>query len=422
MAVAAEKKTPKLKIHRRILPNGTILLAARNRAAPTLAVVASVEVGRMVEKRGEEGYAHLVGAALAEGTERYDGDALAVTVEGAGGHLSTSSQGAAVQFAASDLPLAVRVLAEVVQRPSFPDAAVERIKALTAAEIQSERDDAQTVASYAFRAKVYGSYPLGRPPKGTLESVAKATPDKLRAFHARWYTPGRTIVTGVGDVEPKRMLDSLERAFRPWKASEHPDPEVVEPELPAKAVREHLEYDREQIQVYLGHLGIDRFDPDYYKLVVMDHILGSGPGFTSRIQKKLRDEKGLCYSVGAGMTNSAGLHRGLFTAYIGTSPGKEDGAIRGFLAEIRRIRETLPTRRELDDVKAYLTGSYVWALERNAKLAQFLIRCERYRLGDDYIARYPSLIRSVTAKDVRDAAAAHLFPNRTTCITLGRRG
>jgi len=176
---------------------------------------------------------------------------------------------------------------------------------------------------------------------------------------------------------------------------------------------------REQVHIYLGHLGIRRTHPDFYVLSVMDHVLGTGPGFTSRCSRKLRDELGLCYAVSAGITPSAGEEPGTFTAYIGTSPEHRQKAVDGFLAEIRRIRTEPVSAQELQDVKDYLTGSFVFALERNSNLAAYAIRARRFALGFDFLQRYPDIVRSITAEQVREAAERHLHPDRLAVISAG---
>jgi len=152
---------------------------------------------------------------------------------------------------------------------------------------------------------------------------------------------------------------------------------------------------------------------------VMDHILGSGPGFTSRISKRLRDEMGLCYSVHAGITGSAGVEPGCFTAYIGTSAEHRDRAVEGFFEEIERMRSDPPSEAELRDVQDYLTGSFAFALERNTNLVGYAVRACRFDLGFDYIDKYPDLIRSVTREDVRRVAHEHLDPGRVLVVSAG---
>jgi zinc protease len=160
-------------------------------------------------------------------------------------------------------------------------------------------------------------------------------------------------------------------------------------------------------------------DPDFYKLSVMDHILGSGPGFTSRCSRRLRDEMGLCYAVSAGISASADEEPGTFTAYIGASAANRQKAIDGFLEEIRRIRSEAPSEAELQDVKDYLTGSYVFGLERNSNLAGYAIRARKFGLGYDFVERYPDIVRSITVDDVREAAERHLHPDNLTIVSAG---
>ncbi len=424
MAKTKMKKTSyssslRLKIHRRKLPNGLVLLAVRNTTAPTLAISCSLLVGRMEEPLGKAGISYLVGESLDEGTEKWTGDELAALVEGYGGSLVTTGSGAAIRMAAEDASLAVKILADVILRPTLPKDGIRRMRDLALAEIQSERDEPRTVASMAFQHLVYGEHPYGRPSKGSLESMSSLTTSQCRSFHKKWYIPSRAILAASGDMDPETLLDLLEKAFGSWKNKNPKAPEVEEPKELDRPIREALHYPSNQVHVFLGHLGIKRVDPDFYKLLVMDHVLGTGPGFTSRISRKLRDEQGLAYAVGASITRSAGSERGMFSAYIGTSPGQEKQAIDGFLKEIKAIRREAPSRKEMADVKAYLTGSFVWALERNANLARFLIRTERFQLGEDYVQRYPELIKAVTAKDVRQVAEEHLHPDRAVLLRLG---
>lgn len=410
-----------LVVHRRILPNGLTILATRNRAAPTIAVTCQVEVGRLNENPEQAGIASLLGDCLDEGTEKHTGDELAELVEGLGGSLRCGGSGASVRFAAEDAKVAIDVLAEVVRRPTFPNVEVKRAKSLVLADIEADEDNPTTVAYQRYRELCYGSHPYARDSKGTRATASALTSAKLRAFHKKWFTPNNSRIAAVGDLDPEAMLDMVSKTFSSWRGTSQAIEAPTMPALPARPRSEHIDFDREQAHVYLGHLGIKRDDADYYKLVVMDHILGSGPGFTSRIARKLRDEQGLCYSVFAGISGSADRERGLFTAYIGTSPGQEERAIDGFLAEMRAIRESLPSEEELADVKAYLTGSFVWALERNSNLASFLLRSERFALGDDFVARYPSIIEGVTREDVRDVAQRHMHPDQYNLVTIGRR-
>src|SRR5207237_3272371 len=110
----------------------------------------------------------------------------------------------------------------------------------------------------------------------------------------------------------------------------------------------------QQLNIYLGHLGVSRTNSDYYTLQVLDTILGGGAGFTARIPQRLRDELGLAYTTFASITATAGLDPGRFIAFIGTSPKNMKLAIDGLLNEIRRMIEEPVTLQELQDAKDYL--------------------------------------------------------------------
>ena len=408
----------RLDISERTLEGGLTLLAVRNPGVQTFACVVSLDTRVSDDPVGMPGVANMVGECLDEGTSRYDALELASAAESLGAMLEGNYRGGMIMCPAPSQKKATELLREMVLEPSFPGREVRRVQSEVLTEMQAELDDPRTVAAQRFRRRIYGDHVLGRSMQGTLESVAAVKPKHLRDYHRQWFRPRGGYVAVSGPFEPEQMLDQLERAFRGLRGSapEHAAHPAVE--LGA-ASEEHIAMPREQVHVFLGHLGVRRSDPDFYKLSVMDHILGSGPGFTSRCSRRLRDEMGLCYSVSAGISSSAGEEPGTFTAYIGTSAENRQKAIDGFLEEIRRIRTEAPSESELQDVKDYLTGSYVFALERNSNLASYAIRARRFGLGYDFVERYPDLVRAISVDDVREAAERHLHPDNLTVVSAG---
>lgn len=408
-----------LAIAERVLPSGLTLLAVRNPGVQTFACGVSLDVRPGDEPDGQSGLAHLMGECLDEGTARRSAQQLAQAVEAIGGALECSTRGGTVQCPASEARRAAQILHEVVTAPAFANQEVARVRAEMLTELKADEDDPRTVAARRFRKEVYGRHPLARNPQGTRTTVARLRPADLRAFHRRWFTPAGGYIAAAGPDEPERMLDLLQRTFGGLRGKAPAHPESPEPSLPRRAVDVHLPMAREQVHVFLGHVGIRRTHPDFYALSVMDHVLGTGPGFTSRCARKLRDEQGLCYSVSAGITASAGEEPGSFTAYIGTSPEHRQKAVAGFRQEIDRIRREPPTPAEVADVQAYLTGSFVFGLERNGNLAAYAIRARRFDLGFDFLHRYPDLIRAVTPEQVREVAERHLHPDRMVTVSAG---
>jgi zinc protease len=409
----------RLSVAERELDSGLTLMAVHNPGVQTFACAVSLDIRAGDEPAGLPGLANLVGECLDEGTKSYDALELAAAAECIGAVMEGNHRGGVIMCPAVEQKAAVALLQELVLEPQFPGREVRRVQAEILTEIRADDDDPRAVASRRFRKEVYGEHPLGRPSQGTLKGVAKLKPKDLRKFHDDWFRPAGGLVAAAGPEDPERTLDRLEKAFRGFKgkAPKHPSPPDVD--LPATGRDAHLPMAREQVHVFLGHLGIRRTHPDFYALSVMDHVLGTGPGFTSRCSRKLRDEQGLCYAVSAGITASAGEEPGTFTAYIGTSPEHRQRAIDGFLDEIRRIRQEPVSAQELQDVKDYLTGSYVFGLERNGNLAAYAIRARRFGLGYDFLQRYPDIIRAITVEQVREAAERHLHPDKLVVVSAG---
>lgn len=408
-----------LEIGERVLPNGLTLLAVRNPGVETYAAGAFLDVDVVDEAAGEEGLANLVGDMLDEGTAKHDGLGLAAAIEGIGGVLDGSASGGSVQCPVEHADKALALLCEILCEPKFPQRELARVKDEILTEIAAEEEEPRSVAAQRFRKLVYGPHPYARPGRGTRKSLAKLGRADLKRFHETWFVAQGAYVAAAGPEPTERMLDRLEKAFRklPKAAPKHPVPPV--PGLPPQASDEHIAMAREQVHVFMGHIGIRRTHPDWYALLVMDHVLGTGPGFTSRISKRLRDEQGLCYSVSAQIAGSAGEEPGTFAAYIGTSAENRAKAIAGFVHEIERIRAEPPTAQEVRDVQDYLTGSFVFGLERNTNLARYAVRSKRFDLGMDYLHRYPDLIRAVTPEDVLRVARTHLHPERMVTVSAG---
>src|SRR5262249_38846932 len=196
-------------------------------------------------------------------------------------------------------------------------------------------------------------------------------------------------------------------------------PVIPLPELQTAPVERFVSAPKEQVNIYIGHVGIDRQNPDYYALLVMDTILGSSPGFTSRIPRILRDEQGLAYTTFSNITGTARIDPGRFVAYIGTSPQNLERAIDGLRREIARIVNEPVTTDEIHGAKDYLTGSFVFDFQTNSQVAKFLIDAEPYRLGFDSLQKYPASIGGVTIQDVSRVARQYIHPDRMTTVVVG---
>jgi zinc protease len=231
--------------------------------------------------------------------------------------------------------------------------------------------------------------------------------------------PNNTLLSIVGEFRISDLLPKIEKTFGRWQSKAVSFPTYPSPVRQTSKRVKFITMPAQQLNIYLGHLGISRTSPDYYALQVLDTILGGGAGFTARIPHRLRDELGLAYTTFASITMTAGLDPGRFISFIGTSPENMKLATEGLINEVRRIIDEPVTAEELQDAREYLTGSFVFAFESSPQIARFLIHAEVYGLGFDYVEKYPEYIRAVTVEDISRVAKKYLDCENYTLVVVG---
>lgn len=420
MPASRRRAIPKLSIpiQRFELSCGAVLLVSPRPSAPIAAVQIHVRGGSSRDPAGREGMAFLAGALADQGTARFDEEEIVAILEPEGGEIAGDAGGLSGAIVNERWELLLEMLVEMLTSATYPAVEVARQKQRLLDRLLVERDDPRLQGGLMFRKLVYGDHWLGRPARGTLESLPRITPKHLVEFRKANWIGRRTVIAVSGDVDGAAVKRVLEKLLARWPAGERAVPEP--PRFPPVARRTGVfSAPRQQVHVYLGHLGIARNDPDYAALVVMDHVLGTGPGFTNRMSRKLRDELGLAYTVSANIHGSAGLLPGMFTAYIGTSPEHVETAVRGFVREIRLLQKELVGKEELDVAKSYLIGSFPLGFERSARRASYLVSAEVHGFPEDHLEQLLARFAAVTAADVRRVARAHLFPDRSCVAAAG---
>ena len=397
---------------REMLTNGMVLLVAEESTAPIVSVSMLVQAGSILDPADKPGVANLVAQMINQGTKTRTAPQISEAIEFVGGSLSVEAGQEVTTISLAvlsrDLDVGLDLLADLLLNPVFNQADVQRKIQEVVAGIKRDQEDPGTVSWQAFLALVYGAHPFGRPVEGTEASVPTITRDDLVKFHAAYYRPNRAIMAVAGDV---RMADLKQRlaaklgGWQPGAATVAPPPPPVP--LSHRTVRT-IQREVTQANINLGHLGVARDNPDYFPIQVMNYLLGGGS--SSYLADKIREEKGWAYDVSSSF--GFGKITGEFSVSMQTKNEVAQEAIEEALAQIRRIREQPVGVQDLQDAKAYLTGSFPLRLDTNKKIAGMLATVEFYGLGLNYVDRYPALINAVTAADIQRVAQKYLDPDR----------
>jgi zinc protease len=400
--------------YRTVLPNGLTLIVRRNAANPTISLQGLVKAGGIFDPIERSGLAGFVAAMLDQGTAKRTALQTAEAIENVGAHLGFDGGSETVSFSATmladDLAAVLDVLADALQRPSFPAENIEKIRSERITDYRVAESSTASVAARRANQLLYPSdHPYHRYPLGNDTTLAAITREDLTSFHARHYGPERTIIVLVGDVEAKRATELIRAAFGGWKKLENA-PELRVPKAPAPSTTLQLTVPmkgKSQTDVVYATPGLERTARDYDAAMIMSYILGGG-SLSSRLMTSLRDEQGLVYGVYSSL--ASGIGAGPLSIRAGTNPANAERAVASILEQVRRMVDEGPTEAEMTDAKDYLTGVFPVRLETNAGVAGQLLSAELYGLGLDYIERYTSIVRGVTREQAAAAARAYLRP------------
>jgi len=388
---------------------GVPILVLPRPGTPMLTVGAYQRGGSCVEPPGCDGLARLTAQSMLKGTTMRSGSRIAEAAEELGSSVGVSagleSMGWSLSVPVRHLPMAVELLADVLQHPTFPDDGVETERALAVAEAARARDDMYRWPMRLATVAAYGTHPYARSVIGTETSLATLTPADARAFHAAHVASGETVLALVGDVVPSEAAALLARHFDSltWRA-DVPVPDVSWPDGTPRGAEAR---DKQQTALALLFPGPSRLDPRRFAARVLSAIAS---GLGGRFFEQLRDRQSLAYTVSAfPVERRSG---GAFAAYIATSPAREEEARTGLFAEFAKLRATPPSAEELERAKRYLIGTHAISQQSGASVLGDVVDAWLFGAGLAELAEEESAIERVSADDILALAREYYTEER----------
>ena len=406
----------------RQLANGLKLVIVEQHELPIADFLLQLRTGGEADPANRSGVASVAAGMLLEGTTTRS----ALQIDDQQGFLGVSLGAGSgweqttisLHAPTAQLDSALALMADVVLRPTFAAADLERVRKVRLTALQQQRDRGPTIADRAYATALYGSdNPYGRPLGGTEPSITSISRDDLVRFSTTYYRPNNATLLVVGDVKPDDVVRRAQELFGDWARGEIPATPAANANA-AKATTLVLvdKPGAAQSSFRIGGIGVPRSTRDYFALQVMNTILGGS--FSSRLQQNLREKHG--YTYGAGSLFAYRRSAGPFTASAEVVTAKTDSALIEFMKELRAIRDTVP-QDELARAKRFLQLGLPQGFETTRGIAGQLLPLLAYDIPLDFHNTAVQRLGAVTQADVQRVARQYIDPSKLTMVIVGDR-
>lgn len=309
---------------------------------------------------------------------------------------------------------ALDVLARIVQHPEFPAGVMEREQQRIIAGLKEADTRPDAIADRALMQMLYGDHPYGLRGSGEIATVGALRREDLVALHHSRYVASGATVSIMGAVtreEAAAIAESLTNQL-PKSAAVGAVPPVSQP----LAQIRRIAHPATQSHILLAYPGLRRDDPDYFPLLLGNHILGGG-GFTSRLMEEIRQKRGLAYSVSSHFMPLR--EQGPFEIGLQTRKEQSEEALALTRKVLKDFVANGPTERELAAARQNIIGSFPLRIDSNRKIIGYLAMIGFYKLPLTYLEDYLKRVESVTVAQIKDAFQRRIKPEGMVAVVVG---
>ena len=413
------KFTPKEPV-RVELPNGMVLFLSENHELPLIDATARIRGGSRSEPAGKTGMLDMYGDVWRTGgTESMTGDAMDDFLEAHAAKVETGNNADSTYISLSclkgDFDDVFKLFIDLLEHPSFREEKLALSKNQMNTGIARRNDDTDSIADRESTKLAYGpSNPYAR--VAEYYTVAAVTREDLLAWHKQHVYPNNMILGITGDFDAKQMESKLRQAFGDLQKG----PEAEAPQIQFTPAKPGLYFvnkiDVDQSIIRMVGLGIERKNPDYFSVAVMNEIMGGG--FSSRLFSNLRTKLGLAYSVGGGV-GSAWDHLGITSFDMGTKSATTVAGIQGLWNEMDDLKKNPPTEAELQRGKDNILNGFIFRFDTPSKVLRERMAYEYYGYPADWLQQYRAAIEKTTLADVRRVIEKYVHKDQLAVLVVG---
>ena len=412
------------------LRNGVKVVLAERAAIPVVNLSVQFDAGYAADAvaGGKLGLASYTSSMLDEGAGRRTGLQIAEDLEGLGATLSTSasldSSGVSMSALKSKLAPSLSILADVVRRPTFDEAEIEKLRGRWIAGIAQEKSNPVQLALRLLPPEIYGeghAYGVPFTGSGTVDSINSLTRGDMTRFHRTWLRPDNATIFVVGDTTMAEIKPLLEQNFGNWSAPSSPIPTKNVATVARAEKGKVIIVDKPgspQSLLLAGHIAPPTGVENNIAITAMNDVLGGQ--FTARVNMNLREDKGWAYGAYTFLQSGRGQRPYLVYAPVQTDKTKE--SISEIMRELNDYKTTRPaTDVELSRVVASNTRSLPGSYETAGDVMGSLVSSANYDRPWTYPLSLKGKYEALSLDDISAAAAEVVHPESLIWVIVGDR-
>ena len=403
-----------------MLPNGLSVLILEQHRLPTVSYSLWIKSGALSDPKDMPGLASFT-ADLLDATSKRDTIQIASELDelGASFHADAAYGTNRTTITSSGLTESadrvMEIMSDIVLNASFPAGDLRAYQRREGGRLFRQRVNPDFLARERFNRAAYGDFGAAIL-SPTPESLNKATPEALKAFHDKYYAPNNAILAISGDLTVAKATELAKKYFGEWKSRPVEAPAFGSVTGPS-AAKTYL-VDRPgsvQSNILAGGLSLRRSDPDFKPLYVANRILGGSS--SARLYSNLSDEKGYTYDAFSRV--SGDLFPGVFVANTEVRNNVTEPTLHELMYEFKRLRDEKVPQAELEEAKGSIVSSFALSLEDPSRIAESWMAVKYYGLPTDYYDNYSDQIAKVDADAVQRVARKYFDLDHLQIVVVG---
>ena len=397
------------------LNNGMTVISDSIDSVETISLGIFVSVGSVNEEDNQKGLSHFLEHMVFKGTITRNALQISSEIESVGGIMNAFTgqemTGFHVKILKEHLPLAIDIISDMLQNPTFDSIEFDRERKVVIQEIKMVNDSPDDYISDLFQSTCFTNERLGSPILGFEEGILSYTPDDIRNYMDTNYSIDKMVLVASGNVKHDELVDLANKFI--VKLKQFKTKQVKKQNYTGGYL--YKERDLEQTHIMMGYEGCSYNDNTKYKLMLLSSILGSGS--SSRLFQEVREKRGLVYTVYS--TTSSFRDTGTFGVYAACEPSKTEEVISIVKEELNKIQSNLSIE-ELNKAKMQLKSPILMGLEINSnrmeKIAsQYLLEGKITEINETI-----SSINRLDIEDIKSIANSVVNNNKYTLTILGK--